>query len=87
MTLKVVADNSVIPLDVYNFQDIAACARKFADQLEAGKQGEPTRVICVLEFADGLALSVWGENPSSYEMIGLLDAAKARAYEANFDGE
>jgi hypothetical protein len=81
MTLKIVADNTV-ELQVYNFQDIAACARRFADQLEAGEQGEPTRVVLVVETDEGLGLSIWGEIATGFELVGILDAAKMRAHES-----
>lgn len=80
--LRIVADNT-IDLNIYNFQDIAACARKFADQLEAGEQGEPTRVIVILDTPDGVALNLWGENVNGFEMVGLLEVAKLRAWENN----
>jgi hypothetical protein len=85
--LKLVHDDNVEKLDIYNFQDIAACARKFADQLEAGEQGEPTRLIVVVETSDGLTVSVWGENVNGYGLVGLLEAAKLRAYECNVLGD
>ena len=85
MTLKLVHDDAdVIPLDVYNFQDIAGCARRFADQLEAGEQGpEPSRVVVLLDTPDGIALCVWGEVANGFELMGLLEAAKLHAYETN----
>jgi hypothetical protein len=86
MTLKLISDNT-IELQVYNFQDIVACARKYADQLEAGEQGEPIRAILITEHGDGIALSVWGDSLNGYEMIGILEAAKFRAYEANVSDE
>jgi hypothetical protein len=81
MTLKLV--DNVEPLPVYNFQDIASCARRFADQLQAGEQGEPIRAIMVLQLPDGIALSVWGENTTGFELLGILEAAKFRSYEAH----
>lgn len=86
MSLELVSDNT-IELQVYNFQDIAACARKFADQLEAGEQGEPSRVIVILDTPDGVALNLWGESVNGLEMIGLLEIAKMRGYESNAGGE
>lgn len=79
MTLKLVGNVEELP--VYNFQDIAGCARKFADQLEAGEQGEPIRIIAVIQTDDGIALAVWGEIASGYELIGVLDAARLRAHD------
>lgn len=79
-------DNTV-ELNVYNFQDIAACARRFADQLEAGEQGKPTRIMLILDTPDGVALNLWGENVNGLEMMGLLEVAKQRAYESNICGD
>jgi hypothetical protein len=87
MTLKLVHDDSVEVLPVYNFQDIAGCARRFADQLEAGEQGEPVRIVLLIETSDGVALALWGENANGFELIGLLEAGKLRAYEANMVGD
>lgn len=87
MALKLVHDDSIEVLSVYNFRDIADCARRYADQLEAGEQGEPTRVIVIAELPDDLTISVWGENVSGYEVVGMLEAAKLRAYEVNLRGE
>jgi hypothetical protein len=87
MDIRLVHDASnVEPLDVYNFQDIAGCARRYADQLEAGEQGEPERVILVAILPDGIALSIWGENANGYEIVGILEAAKLRAHETNVLG-
>lgn len=85
MGLKLVDNVSELP--VYNFQDIAACARKWADQLELGEQGDVTRAVVVLDTPDGLAICVWGDNVNGYEMVGLLEAAKLHAYEFNVVGD
>jgi hypothetical protein len=77
------ADNT-IPLDVYNFKDIAGCARRFADQLEAGVQGEPIRVVAIIETPEGVGLALWGENATRFEIMGLLEVAKQRHYEEHF---
>jgi hypothetical protein len=79
VTLKLVSDN-VEQLQVYNFQDLAACARRFADQLEAGEQGNPFRIILLSQSDDGLAISGWGESFSAYELMGLFEAAKLRVF-------
>lgn len=81
MTLKLV--ENVEKLEVYNFQDIAGCARRFADQHEQGKLGEPVRLIVVADLPDGVAISVWGDNASGYELMGILEAAKLRAHEVH----
>jgi hypothetical protein len=82
MTLKVVSDNTV-QLPVYNYQDIAACARKWADQVEEGIE----RVILVTVTSDGIGLNLWGQNTSGYEMVGILEAAKLRAHDVNVLGD
>jgi hypothetical protein len=88
MTLKLAHDSAnVEKLEVYNFQDIAGCARRFADQLEAGMHGEPNRVLMVIETDEGIGLAIWGENASGFEMMGILDCAKTRAYEAHVLGD
>jgi len=78
MTLKLVSN--VEELGVYNFQDIADCARRFADQLEAGEQGDPFRVVIVTQSDIGIGIGVWGENTSPYELMGLFEAAKLRVF-------
>jgi hypothetical protein len=79
MTLRIVSDNTV-ELPVYNFQDIADCARRFADQLEAGKQGEPIRAVLIAQTDNGMAISVWGERAEHIEMMGIFEAAKLRVF-------
>jgi hypothetical protein len=89
MTLRLAhdADANVEKLEVYNFQDIAGCARRFADQLEAGGQGEPTRVIVVVDLPEGIAMACWGENANGFETVGILESAKIRAYQVYLDGD
>jgi hypothetical protein len=79
MSLEIVVDNTV-SLDIYNFKDIAACARRFANQLEAGEQGEPTRLVIVAQHGDGVSTYVWGENADPHQMMGLLEAAKLTVF-------
>jgi hypothetical protein len=79
MTLRVVADNTVA-LDVYNFKDIAACVRRFADQLEAGDHGEPARLVVVAQFSDGVTNFLWGEGADPYTIMGVLDAGKMSVF-------
>jgi len=75
VTLKLVSDNTV-ELPVYNFKDMGACARKWADDLEAGKHGEPTRVIVLIDTPEGVAIQYWGETASGLEIMGLLEVGK-----------
>ncbi len=85
MTLKLVPPDNIAELPVYNFKDIAGCARKFADQLEAGKHGEPTRAVMVLDTPDGVTVEYWGATANGLEILGVLEVAKFRIYEANED--
>jgi hypothetical protein len=80
MTLKLVSDSTVTELDVYNFQDIAACARRYADQIESNEQGVLSRCVVIAQTDEGIAISVWGENTSAYELMGLFEAAKLRVF-------
>lgn len=81
MTLRLVSDSSVTELPVYNFQDIAGCARKFADQFETGEHGEPIRAVLVLQYPDGsLPISVWGEHAVHLELLGLFTSAQFRVF-------
>ena len=82
MTLKLVAPDNVAELPVYNFQDIAGCARRFADQVEAKEQGDVQRVIALIQTEDGIGIAVWGDiTNSGYELAGMLEAAKLRAFD------
>jgi len=76
-----------VPLEIYNFQDIASCARRFADQLEAGEQGEAERVVSLVQMDGDMTLHVWGENAAPLEVIGLLEAAKMKVYASLLCGD
>lgn len=86
MTLKLVSDNTV-ELPVYNFQDIVACARKWAEQLETGKQGEPFRVAVIALSDEGIAISVWGESADPHQLMGLFEAAKLQVFADSVTGD
>lgn len=81
MALKVVIDNTnVEALQIYNFRDIADCARRFANELEAKEHGNVQRVIVVVQTDEGVGLNIWGEDAASgYEVSGILEAAQLRA--------
>lgn len=71
--MKLVIDNTnVETIPVGNLQDIGGMARRFADGVEANDYGEVTRVMVIVETTDGLSASLWGENASSFEKIGML---------------
>jgi hypothetical protein len=79
MTLRLV-DTQVSDLPVRNLMDIAAMARGFGDDLDAGEHGEISRVLVIAEGDEGLKIYGWGENTSPYEMMGLFEAAKLTVF-------
>lgn len=80
------AVDNVTVLPVANLMDIAGMARKFADDIEAGRYGEPTRAIVILDCGNAMHQFGWGESLSMYEALGILEAAKSVSYESNFGG-
>lgn len=86
MSLRVAVDN-VETLDVYNFRDIANCARRWADKIEA-EHAELPRVLVICQWPEGVGIDVWGDMTASpFELVGILEAAKLRAHEVNVVGE
>ena len=83
MTLRIVSDNTVA-LPVGNLRDVAAMARRFADQIDAGEHGAVDRVICIAENESGINIFGWGENTTAYELMGLFEAAKLRVFAEDF---
>jgi hypothetical protein len=78
VTLKVVSDNSnVEAFPALNLQDVAACARKFADCVEAGDFGQISMAMLVIETPDSIETLHWGETINMREAIGIFDIAKA----------
>lgn len=78
--LRLAVDN-VSELPVSNLQDIAAMARKFADDLDAGKHGDVFRAVLVVQCEDtSLTMFGWGENTTAFELMGLFEAAKLRVF-------
>jgi hypothetical protein len=78
MTLKVAVDNTnVEAFPALNLQDIAACARKFADAVEAGDFGPIASAMLVLDTEDGMDTLHWGESMNIREAIGTFDIAKS----------
>jgi hypothetical protein len=79
MTLKLVSDNTV-ELPIINVADIPANLRLLADTIERGDAGEIRSCVFVLVTDGGLSIHVKGENCSSYELMGLFEAAKLRVF-------
>lgn len=84
MSLKLVVPDNVAELPVGNLMDIAGMARRFADHLDAGEYGEVTRAVVIVETSDALTLLGWGENTTAYELMGMFEAAKLRAFSDQF---
>jgi hypothetical protein len=55
-------------------------ARRFADEVEQGLHGDVTQVTVLIETADKLTRESWGEMPSGYELMGILEAAKLSVF-------
>lgn len=78
MTLKVAVDNTnVEAFPALNLQDIAACARKFADAVDAGEFGRIAMAMVIIETEDSFDTLHWGDAVSIREAIGTFDIAKA----------
>ena len=74
MTLKLVTDNPTV--EISNISTIADAARKFADELDAGEHGDVTSVTVLIETVGTLSRETWGEVPTGYELVGMLEVAK-----------
>jgi hypothetical protein len=74
VTLRLVPNVSELP--VSNLSDIAAMARKFADAVDAGEFPDLSTATLVLDGADGILTLHWGDCPTRYEAIGMLETAK-----------
>jgi hypothetical protein len=78
MSIRLEVDNTnVEQFPALNLQDIAACARRFADEVDKGAFGDISMAMLVVETADGLETLHWGESISIREAIGIFDIAKA----------
>jgi hypothetical protein len=76
MKLVVDNDSNVEPIPIGNLMDIAGEARRFADEVESGSLGDVVSVTLLIESSDGLSRHTWGEVPSGYELIGMLETVK-----------
>lgn len=56
--------------------DIAAMARKFADDLEAGEYGDCLSALVIVNTDNDMHLFNWGEAFSYHESVGVLEFAK-----------
>jgi hypothetical protein len=75
--MKLVIDNeNIAELPVANLNNIADMARKFADAVEAGEFSQLISATLVLEDGPDVVSFHWGDCPTRFEAIGLLEAAK-----------
>ena len=84
--MRLVVDNvSAIP--VGNLQDVAGMARRFAERIEAGEFGDVTRVTLLIENGEMQQRESWGDMPTGYELMGMLDAAKMAVFADMYDDD
>lgn len=86
MTLKLIHDaENVSNIPVGNLLDIGGMARRFADEVDAGRHGQVSRVILMVEDEDGIRVLGWGARDATpYELMGLFEAAKLRVFADDF---
>jgi hypothetical protein len=78
--VKLVVDN-VTELPVGNLMDIAGMARRFANGVDDGDWLDIHRAVVVVQGEDGtLSILGWGENTSSFELMGIFEAAKLQVF-------
>jgi hypothetical protein len=79
VTLRLVENVSELP--VRNLSDVAAMARGFGDDIEAGDYGDVHRAVVIVQGEDGtLTMLGWGENTTAFELMGICEAAKLQAF-------
>lgn len=74
--MKLVHDaDNIVNLDRPGLNDIAAMARKFADDIEAGEYGDALTALVLVDTEDELHTLCWGEGLTRYESAGMLSLA------------
>lgn len=66
---------NVVPFPRANFNDIAAMARQFADDVDAGHFGKIKSVAVVVESSQGFITFGWGDCGDHYRMAGMFLSA------------
>jgi hypothetical protein len=84
MTLKLVHDDSVV-VEMDEYANIAAMARKFADDVEAGEHPGLRTATILLEAGGYLTTVHWGHCPNRFEGIGMFEIAKTQIIADAFD--
>lgn len=74
MTLRLV-DAEPIPETT-----VPSSLRDIAAAIEAGKYGDVTRIVMVLEFDGGVRTIGVADNINPYDAMGLLEAGKLMAF-------
>lgn len=81
MKLVVDNDSNVEEFPSGNLQDVAGMARRFADGVDDGDWFDIHRAVVVVQGEDGtLTLLGWGENTTSFELMGIFEAAKLQVF-------
>ena len=82
MSVSLIVDNdsNVADLPIGNVRDLAGMLRLLADDLDAGIHGEIISLVSLLVRADGIGIMTYGENCSSYELMGMFESAKLRVF-------
>lgn len=75
--MKLIVDNTNIEtIPVGNLMDIGEMARRFAEDVDTGQIGDVVSVTLLIETNEGLMRETWGEIPTGYELIGMLETVK-----------
>lgn len=85
MSLSIAVDNdsNVTELPVVNLANIADMARKFADAIDDGEFPLLETATLVLNDGGNVVTFHWGDCPTRFEAIGILEIAKlAIGYDA-----
>ena len=80
MSLSLVEPDNLVTIHKAHVTNIAAMARQFADDIEAGDFSVVHNALVVIMRDDGLTILTWGEGASPYEMMGAFEAAKLNVF-------
>jgi hypothetical protein len=78
---------NVVQLPTGNVQDLPAMARRFAEDLERGDYGEVNTILVVIDGPSTLEILNWGDNPTVFGAIGLLEVGKGHMVRMLLEGE
>ena len=63
-----------------DYSNIAEMLRQYAGEIEKGQYGELLSVILVVEGESDIFTLGCGEEPTPYELMGIFEAAKLKAF-------